>query len=90
MTATPELVVTPYPNPYQENFSLKVNSPVSGQATIGFYTIDGVKIGELKRDVVSFRDVWVPFNVPAVYRTRIVYTVNVGSFKANGVVLSPN
>ncbi len=89
-TAAPELVVTPYPNPYQENFSLKVNSPVSGQATIGFYTIDGVKIGELKRDVVSFRDVWVPFNVPAVYRTRIVYTVAVGTHHAKGIVLSPN
>jgi hypothetical protein len=89
-TAAPELEVTAYPNPYTENFSLKVNSPVTGQATIGFYTIDGVKIGELKRDVVSFRDVWVPFNVPAVYRTRIVYTVGVGTYTKKGIVLSPN
>jgi len=89
-TTSPTLAVTAYPNPYQENFSLKVNSPVSGQAAIGFYTIDGVKIGELKRDVVANRDVWVPFNVPAVYRTRIVYTVAVGTYNAKGVVLSPN
>jgi hypothetical protein len=84
------LVVTAYPNPYQENFSLKVNSPVSGQALIGFYTIDGVKIGELKRDVVAQRDVWVPYTVPAAYRTRIVYTVTVGTYNAKGIVLSPN
>jgi hypothetical protein len=89
-SVSPTLEVTAYPNPYQENFSLKVNSPVTGQASISFYTIDGVKISEMKRDVVAKRDVWVPFNVPAVYRTRIVYTVNVGSHNAKGVVLSPN
>jgi hypothetical protein len=89
-TVAPTLNVTAFPNPYQENFSLRVNSPVTGQAAIGFYTIDGVKIGEMKRDVVANKDVWVPFNVPSVYRTRIVYTVAVGSYNAKGVVLSPN
>jgi hypothetical protein len=89
-TASPALAVTAFPNPYEENFSLRINSPVTGQALIGFYTIDGVKIGEMKRDVVASRDVWVPYNVPAVYRTRIVYTVSVGSYNARGVVLSPN
>jgi len=89
-TVAPALEVTAYPNPYQENFSLKVNSPVTGQATVSFYTIDGVKVSEMKRDVVAKRDVWIPFNVPAVYRTRIVYTVNVGKHNAKGVVLSPN
>jgi hypothetical protein len=89
-TAAPSLAVTAFPNPYEENFSLKINSPISGQAMIGFYTIDGVKIGEMKRDVTANRDVWVPYNVPAVYRTRIVYTVTVGSYNAKGVVLSPN
>jgi hypothetical protein len=57
---------------------------------IGFYTIDGVKIGEMKRDVTANRDISVPYNVPAVYRTRIVYTVSVGGYNAKGVVLSPN
>jgi hypothetical protein len=86
----PSLIVTAFPNPYEENFSLKINSPVSGQAMISFYTMDGVKIGEMKRDVVALKDVWVPYNVPAVYRTRIVYTVNVSGYNAKGVVLSPN
>jgi hypothetical protein len=89
-TVAPTLTVTAFPNPYQENFSLKVNSPVTGEAQIGFYTIDGVKIGEMKRSVTANKDQWVPFNVPAVYRTRIVYTVTVGAYNAKGVVLSPN
>jgi hypothetical protein len=89
-SSQPSLVVTAFPNPYQENFSLKINSPVTGQAAISFYTMDGIKIGEMKRDVVAFKDVSVAYNVPAVYRTRIVYTVNVGSFNAKGIVLSPN
>lgn len=90
LSSTPELKVSAYPNPYTDNFSLTINSPVTGQAQIGFYTIDGVKIGELKRDVVANRSVSVPFNVPATYKTRIVYAVNVSSYNARGIVLSPN
>jgi hypothetical protein len=89
-SSQPSLVVTAFPNPYEENFSLKINSPVTGQAAISFYTMDGVKIAEMKRDVVALKDVWVPYNVPPAYRTRIVYTVNVGSYNAKGIVLSPN
>ena len=86
----PSLIVTAFPNPYEENFSLRINSPVTGEAMIAFYTMDGVKIGEMKRDVVERRDVYVPYNVPAVYRTRIVYTVTVKGYNAKGIVLSPN
>ena len=89
-SSEPSLIVTAFPNPYQDNFSLRINSPVSGQAQIGFYTIDGVKIGEMKRDVLANKDVSVPYNVPATYKTRIVYTVSVGGYNAKGVVLSPN
>jgi hypothetical protein len=89
-SSQPSLIVTAYPNPYQENFSLKVNSPVTGEASIGFYTMDGVKIGEMKKDVVANRDVWVPYNVPAAYRVRIVYHVSISGYNAKGIVLSPN
>jgi len=91
-TTTPTLTVTAYPNPYQDNFSLQINSPVTGEAQVGIYTIDGVKIGELKRDVVANRNVSVPFNVPAAYRTRIVYAVSISgsNYTAKGIVLSPN
>jgi len=88
--AQPSLIVTAFPNPYVENFSLKINSPVTGVALISFYTMDGVKISEMKRDVVASKDVSVPYAVPAVYRTRIVYTVTIAGYNAKGIVLSPN
>jgi hypothetical protein len=84
------LVVTAFPNPYQDNFSLQINSPVTGQALISFFTIDGVKIGEMKRDVVALRDVAVPYNVPSAYKSRVVYTVTISGYNARGIVLSPN
>ena len=84
------LIVTAYPNPYKENFSLKINSPVTGQASISFYTMDGVKVAEMKRDVVANTELVVPYNVPPTYRTRIVYAVSVGGYHAKGIVLSPN
>jgi hypothetical protein len=51
--------------------------------------MDGVKIGEMKRDVVALKDVWVPYNVPAVYRTRIVYTVTIAGYNAKGHCFEP-
>jgi hypothetical protein len=89
-SSQPSLIVTAFPNPYEENFSLKINSPVTGLAMISFYNMDGVKISEMKRDVVALKDVWVPYNVPAVYRTRILYTVTIAGYNAKGIVLSPN
>ena len=89
-SSEPSLIVTAFPNPYQENFTLRINSPVTGQASISFYTIDGVKISEMKKDVVALREVSVPYNVPGAYKTRIVYTVTISGYNAKGVVLSPN
>ncbi len=43
-----------------------------------------------EESVVANRSVPGPFNVPAIYRTRIMYTVGVGQYNAKGVVLSPN
>ena len=84
------LIVTAYPNPFVDNFSLRINSPLSGEATISFYTIDGVKISEMRRQVVALTNVTVPYNVPAAYRSRIVYSVSIGGYHAKGIVLSPN
>ena len=67
-----------------------MNSPVTGTASISFYTMDGVKVSEMKREVVANRDVYIPYNVPAPYRTRIVYHVSISGYNAKGIVLSPN
>ncbi len=89
-TPKDSLVVSPFPNPYKENFSLKINSPITGQALISFYTVNGVKVGEMKREVFANKEVWVPYKVPSAFRTRLVYTVSVGHYYARGIVLSPN
>jgi hypothetical protein len=85
------LSVTAFPNPYEEqNFSLRINAPVSGQATIEFFTIDGQKISEVRRTVVANRDEVVSYKVPGVSKAKIVYTVRIGQYNAKGIVLSPN
>src|SRR5436190_984210 len=86
-----ELNVTAFPNPYEEqNFSLRINAPVSGQATIEFFTIDGQKISEIKRTIVANRDEVVTFKVPGVQKSKIAYVVKVGKYNSKGIVLSPN
>ena len=86
----PSLRVTAYPNPYQDQFALRINSPVTGQVFVNFYDMNGVKLAEIKRDVVANRDLIVPYNVPRTYSNRIVYTVSIGEYNARGIVLSPN
>jgi hypothetical protein len=86
-----ELKVVVYPNPYENNFfNLKINSPVSGEAMIELYTIDGIKITYAKRSVFSGKEEVVRFTVPGLYKTRLVYVVTVDKHTARGVVLSPN
>jgi hypothetical protein len=86
-----ELAVTAFPNPYEESFSLKINSPVSGNALVEFYTFDGRKITESRKSVLANSDAIVQFNVPpSVYRSRIVYVVTIDKYTQRGIVLSPN
>jgi hypothetical protein len=86
-----ELNVTAFPNPYEEqNFSLKINAPVSGPATIEFFTIDGTKISEVTRTMIAHRDETVNFKVPGLQKAKIVYLVRIGSYNSKGIVMSPN
>jgi hypothetical protein len=86
------LIVNAFPNPYEENFTLKIKSPVSGNAKIEFFTMDGGrKISEESKSILANRESFVLFKIPpSVYRSRIVYVVTVGEFIQRGIVLSPN
>jgi hypothetical protein len=89
--SVPSLEVTAFPNPYEEqNFSLRIKAPLSGQATIEFFTIDGQKVSEVKRTVVANRDEVVNYKVPGLSKAKILYIVKIGSYNAKGVVLNPN
>ncbi|HUR65151.1 MAG TPA: hypothetical protein VMZ03_02270, partial [Chitinophagaceae bacterium] len=89
--ATNGLAVSAFPNPYeQDNFNLRINAPVSGEATVQLFTIEGFKVSEVKTMIKNNQDHVVNMKVPAIYRTRLVYHVTIGSYTARGIVLSPN
>ena len=88
---TPDLSVSAFPNPYiGRNFSLKIKAPVSGKATIEFFTIGGQKISEITRTIMANKDELVNFNVPGSKKTQIVYLVRIGKYISRGTVLNPN
>jgi hypothetical protein len=87
----PQLKVESFPNPYTEqNFSLKINAPVTGKATIDFFTIDGNRISEITRTITANIDEIVNFKVPGINKATIVYMVRIGNYTTRGMVLSPN
>lgn len=86
-----KMEVLAYPNPYlNESFNLKINAPLSGQAIIQLYTVDGKKIGEVKRMVIKDVNEIVNLRVPGAHKSTIIYRVSIGSYTSNGIVLSPN
>jgi hypothetical protein len=87
----PQLKVAAFPNPYfDQNFSLKINAPVTGKATIDFFTLDGNKISEITRSITANIDETVNFKVPGLNKATIVYVVKVGNYSTRGMVLNPN
>jgi hypothetical protein len=86
-----DLNVIAFPNPYEDqNFALRINAPVSGEATIQFFTIDGQQITQMKRTIVANKDEVVNFKVPGVQKSKIAYVVTIGKYNSKGIVLSPN
>jgi hypothetical protein len=86
-----DLKVVVYPNPYESDyFNLRINAPVTGEATIELFTIDGLRITYVKRNVVAEKDEVVRFTIPGIYKTRLVYKVSIDKYTAKGIVLSPN
>jgi hypothetical protein len=86
-----ELSVSAFPNPYEDqNFSLRINAPVSGEATIQFFTIDGQQITQMKRTIVANKAEVVNFRVPGLQKSKIAYVVTIGKYNSKGIVLSPN
>ena len=80
------LKATAFPNPFNAQFKLNINSPVSGMATIQFYAVNGAMITEMRHYVQAGIN-----NVVEVksdqFKSNIVYRVHVGDYKTNGMVL---
>jgi len=90
-TVDDDLKVTAFPNPFENDFfNLRINAPVTGQARVELFTIDGQKVTELKRNIIADKDEVVRFTLPGNFKTRLVYKVTIDKFTARGIVLSPN
>jgi Bacterial Ig-like domain (group 2) len=85
-----KLIVTAYPNPYETVFKLNIYSPISGIATIEFYTISGVKIYEMKQNVVAAKSIVTDVKSLSSFTTSIIYKVSIGKYQTKGIILRPS
>jgi hypothetical protein len=85
-----KLIVTAYPNPYETVFKLNIYSPISGIATIDFYSISGVKIYEMKQNVIAGKSIVTDVKSLGSFTTSIIYKVSIGNYQTKGIVLSPS
>lgn len=87
--AATQLKVVAYPNPYKSGFNLMITSPVSGQATIEFFTITGAKVYEMNRFVQANSTHVATYTGPIHYGS-LIYRVVIGGNTSNGIVVNPN
>ena len=85
-----KLIVTAYPNPYETVLKLNINSPVGGVATIEFYTINGVKIHEMRQFVIAGKSIVADVKSPGSFKTSMIYKVSIGKFQTSGIILRPS
>lgn len=85
-----KLIVAAFPNPYETVLKLNINSPISGIATIEFYTINGVNIYEMKQYVIAGKSIVTDVKSLSSFRTGIIYKVSIGKHRTNGIILRPS
>jgi hypothetical protein len=84
-----ELLVSAFPNPYAGKFTLRIKTPVSGMATIEFYSANGARVHVMKQYVSPASMNLVPYAGP--YHTgALLFRVSIGRYKATGMVIGPN
>jgi hypothetical protein len=72
------------------NLKLNIYSPLSGIATIDFYTISGVKIYEMKQNVIAGKSIVTDVKSLSSFTSNIIYKVSIGKYKTNGIIFSPS
>ena len=81
-----KLLVTAFPNPYDRQFSLSINSPISGMAVIEFFTANGTKVQELRKYVAAKITNIVPYT-GAHHSGALIYKVTIDNYHASGFVI---
>jgi hypothetical protein len=84
-----QLKAVAFPNPYQNSFQLMISSPISGIATIEFFTINGIKVYEMKKPVPANLNSTAIYTGPVHFST-LLYKVTIGGYSATGIVLKPD
>jgi hypothetical protein len=69
---------------------LNINSPVSGNAIIEFYTINGIKIAEIKKNLVAGKSNVTDVKSLSTFKAGIIYRVSVGKYQTSGIILRPS
>jgi hypothetical protein len=88
-TPLESLAVTAFPNPYNDQFSLRINSPVSGIANIDFFTVSGTKVFEERKFISEKITNVVPYEGPR-HSGALVYKITIGNLHASGYVIGIN
>jgi hypothetical protein len=84
-----QLMVTAFPNPSEGKFTLRITTPVSGMATIAFYSANGARVHEMKQYVSHASVNLVPYTGP-YYTGALLYRVSIGRHRAAGMVIGPD
>ena len=84
-----KLIVTAFPNPYQQQFSLNIKSPVAGIASIRYYSETGSLIHQQTKFLQSNNSMTIPYT-GRVHNGVMIYHVMIGRYKASGVVVGAN
>lgn len=77
-----------YPNPHNGNFTLSIESPEEGVATVELYTVNGQKLSERKANVVMGKGNTVKYS--NMNYAILFYKVRIGKHTVTGKIISPN
>lgn len=81
--------VTAFPNPYTNQFNLKINSSATGTAMIEFFTANGAKVFEQRNLITDKMPNIVPYTGPR-HSGVLMYKVTLGNYHASGFVVGIN
>ena len=81
--------VNAFPNPYTNQFSLKINSPVPGTAIIEFFTANGAKVFEQRNFVTDKIPNIIPYTGPR-HSGILMYKISLGDYHVSGFVIGIN
>jgi hypothetical protein len=90
-TETPGLVVTAYPNPYNDNIRFVIKSAVSGIGNLELYNTIGQKVQTIYTGYIfAGRGQIVEYQVPSLNRTNLMYILKVGNKQVTGKLMHLN